>query len=258
MASNLERYNDDLQKLIKRGRELLVAVYLEVQPESKAKESKKNLPDPRQEYQSWYSEAVAVIEQLIPHRLADFVGHYERPKNRKELSSDSYRIQDYLLGLTVTHKATGAEVVGFRAAVPHLQQQVAILESVEARFQSSLFDIRQLVQADVFDSELDAAEELARNKFLRAAGALAGVVLERHLGQVCDKHRINVNKKNPTISDYNDALKNAGVIDTPQWRSIQFLADIRNLCDHDKKTEPSAAQVGDLIEGVNKAIKTLF
>ena len=44
-----------------------------------------------------------------------------------------------------------------------------------------MFDIRQLVQADLFDSELDAADELGKKKFTRAAGALAGVVLERHL-----------------------------------------------------------------------------
>jgi hypothetical protein len=162
--------------------------------------------------------------------------------------------------VTVTRNEFGTttEVVGFKAAFGHLQQQVAILGSIEERFESSLFDIRQLVQGDVFDSELDAAEELAKNKFPRAAGALAGVVLERHLAQVCGKHHINVGKKNPHISDFNDALKNSGVIDTPQWRSIQYLADIRNLCDHDKKNEPTATQVQDLIDGVKKTIKTLF
>ncbi len=150
------------------------------------------------------------------------------------------------------------KVVGGDAAVPHFQQQLAILKSVRARFESSLFDIGQLVQADIFDSELDAAGELAKNKFARAAGALAGVVLERHLGQICDNHAIKVAKKAPTISDLNDALKEAAVIDVPQWRFIQHLADIRNLCDHNKKTEPTAAQVDDLIVGVMKITKTMF
>jgi hypothetical protein len=54
------------------------------------------------------------------------------------------------------------------------QQQLAILKAVKARFESSLFDIRQLVQSDLFDSELDAAKELAKHGFARAAGALAG------------------------------------------------------------------------------------
>ena len=135
---------------------------------------------------------------------------------------------------------------------------MAILESVKGRFESSLFDIRQLVQAYLFDSELDAAKELAKNKFTRAAGALAGVVLERHLTQVCDNLSIKVAKKAPGIADLNNALKEAGVIDVPHWRFIQHLADIRNLCDHNKKTEPTVDQVDDLITGVLKTTKTLF
>ena len=63
--------------------------------------------------------------------------------------------------------------------------QLKILESVRTRFDTSLFDIAQLVRADLFDSELDAARELAKNGFLRGAGAIAGVILERHLAQVC-------------------------------------------------------------------------
>jgi len=105
---------------------------------------------------------------------------------------------------------------------------------------------------------LDAAEELARKKFTRAAGALAGVVLERHLAQVCDNHDIKVTKKNPTISDLNDALKEENVVDVPEWRFVQRLGDIRNLCDHDKKVEPTPEQVSDLVDGVKKITKTLF
>jgi hypothetical protein len=129
---------------------------------------------------------------------------------------------------------------------------------VKARFESSLFEIRQLVQADLFDSELDVANELAKNKFTRAAGALAGVVLEKHLAQVCDNHGLKVTKKAPGISALNDTLKEAAVIEIPQWRFVQHLAAIRNLCDHDKKTEPTAEQVEDLIAGVTKMTKTLF
>jgi hypothetical protein len=67
-----------------------------------------------------------------------------------------------------------------------------------------------------------------------------------------------VTKKDPSISDLNDLLKSADVFDVPQWRSVQFLADIRNLCDHDKKVEPTVGQVTDLIAGVEKITKTVF
>jgi hypothetical protein len=150
------------------------------------------------------------------------------------------------------------KIVGPDAAIPQFQQQLAILKSVGARFESSLFDIRQLVQADLLDSELDAAKELVKNGFARAAGAVTGVVLEQHLGQVCENHAIKISKKSPTISDLNQALKGANVIDVPTWRFVQHLADVRNLCDHDKKVEPTAEQVNGLVDGVMKITKTVF
>jgi hypothetical protein len=218
----------------------------------------KALPLFTDDYQSWYSEAKVLIGQLLPDRLSDFVRLYEKPKPRNDVTFENYRIEDYLQGLNVTRGLQKEKVVGLDAAIPHIRQQLAILKSVKARFESSLFDIRQLVQADLFDSELAVAKELAENKFTRAAGAMAGVVLERHLSQVCENHGVNVEKKNPCIADLNNALKEANVIDVPQWRFIQHLADIRNLCDHSKKTEPTSDQVDDLVAGVMKIIKTLF
>ncbi len=271
MPSNLDRYRKDLDALIVRGEELQLAIAAECVPEQlekalkkthgdKTKEVIKALPSFREAYQSWYSEAKALVRQLLPDRLADFVSHYERPKPRKDITYESYRITDYLQGLHVNREFgyQKTKVVGPDAAIPQFQQQLAILKSVQARFESSLFDIRQLVQADLLDSELDAANELAKNKFLRAAGAVAGVVLEGHLAQVRDNHRVTLTKKASTIADLNDALKAAEVIDIPQWRFIQHLADIRNLCDHNRATEPTAEQVNDLIAGVMKITKTLF
>jgi hypothetical protein len=74
---------------------------------------------------------------------------------------------------------------------------------------------------------------------------------------VCDTHGVKVAKKTPHISDLNNALKEANVIDVPQWRFIQHLADIRNLCDHSRTTEPTLEQVNDLVLGVRKITKTL-
>jgi hypothetical protein len=146
----------------------------------------------------------------------------------------------------------------FGIAVRRFRTQLSILKAVGSRFDSSLFDIRQLVQADLFDSELEAATELVRHGFVRPAGALAGVVLEKHLAQVLVNHKLATQKKNPTISDFNDKLKSGGVIDVPTWRGIQRLGDLRNLCDHNKDREPTKEEVTELIDGIDKITKTLF
>src|SRR6266700_1134803 len=130
MSTNLDRFKDDFIK---------------------------ELPRFSEKYQRWYSEAIALLRQLLPDRVPDFIRHYEKPKGRKDITNENYRIEDYLQGLNLTR---GMEkIVGPDAAIPHIQQQLAIVEAAQARFDSSLFDIRQLVQADLLDSELVAAEE---------------------------------------------------------------------------------------------------
>ncbi len=265
MQASLEKYKKDLERLISKGDLLHIAMQYECSSEQirkalgdDAKKSIKNLPKFNEEYQAWYSETKVLIKQLLPDRLADFSRHYEKPKPRKDINYENYRIEDYLQGLSVTRTAYKEKIVGPDAAIPHFQQQQAILKAVSARFESSLFDIRQLVQADLFDSELTAAQELLKNGFIRASGAVAGVVLEKHLFQVAENHNIVTRKKNPTISDFNDLLKQNDVLDTPSWRQIQRLGDIRNLCDHNKDREPTKEEAQELIAGIEKFVKTLF
>ena len=270
MISNFEKYKKDLANLTIKGEMLLMAMQNECFPEQfvkavrekapgdKAKEYIKSLPIFKDDYQAWYTEAKVLIKQLLTDRLTDFERHYEKPKSRKEITFENYRIEDYLQGLNVTCGWEKEKIVGPDAAIPQFQQQLAILKSVSSRFESSLFDIRQLVQADLFDSELESAKELIKHGFLRGAGAIAGVVFEKHLAQVAENHNIQTRKKDPTISDFNDLLKNAGVLDIPSWRQIQRLGDIRNLCDHNKKREPTKEEAQELVDGVEKFTKTLF
>lgn len=269
MDTNLDRYKEDLDKLIDKGELLEYALQLKCFPEEinkqvenrfqdKADQIIARIPSFNKDYQIWYSEALVLIKQLLPDRLLDFISYYEKPKGRKNISFENYRIQDCLQGLTITKSLTGEVIVGPEAAIPHFHQQLAIVNSVKTRFECSLFDIRQLVQADLFDSELEAAQELNKHRFTRASGALAGVVLERHLKQICKDHDIKITKTNAGISFLNDTLKESDVIDIPQWRFVQHLGDIRNLCDHDKNVEPTLEQVDELISGTMKIIKTVF
>ncbi|MDD3181486.1 MAG: hypothetical protein PHD48_01575 [Alphaproteobacteria bacterium] len=268
MANNIQKFKDDLGKLVTLGERLELSMIREAYgaeylAKALSTETKKisidyvnKLPNFGKTYEKWYSEALVVLEQILPNRVHDFKMHYEKPKGRKDISYENYIIQDFLQGLQV--KSYGEVKVNSQAAIPRFQQQLAILSSCAARFESSLFEIKQIVQADLFDSEIDAARELHKKKFLRAAGAIAGVVLEKHLAQVCQDHSVKITKKNPTIADYNDALKTQGVIDVAGWRHVSFLGDIRNLCDHNKSQDPTPEQVRDLIDGTDKVLRTII
>ena len=266
---NVERYKKDLSQLIEDGNLLFCAIQRESHREDFDRLYKKELGEkfdnfvkkiPRfsSEYQRWYSESLVLIRQLVSDRANDFVRLYEKPKTRKGTTHENYSIEDCLFGLSVTRGWEKEKVVGPEAAIPRFEQQLNILKSVEKRFESSLFDIRQLVRADVFDDELEVAEELLKKGFVRASGAVAGVVLEGHLQTVCENHQIKASKKNPGISDYNNLLRDGNVIDTPDWRRIQHLGDLRNTCDHKKKSDPKKEDIEELIKGTRKVTKTLF
>ena len=154
MPTNLDRYKRDLDSLLTKGNNLLIAMKEECFPGQIASTLKDNkeaadkvtltdvleaLPSFKEDYQSWYSETKVLIKQLLPDRLSDFVHYYEKPKPRKDITYESYRIEDYLQGLNVTRQVSlldgEKKIVGPDAAIPQFLQQVAILKSVKARFE---------------------------------------------------------------------------------------------------------------------------
>jgi len=96
-----------------------------------------------------------------------------------------------------------------------------------------------------------------RSAHLRAAAVLAGVTLERHLGKVVVLHQITMTKRDPTIADFNEALKKNGDIDVPEWRAIQRYADLRNLAAHGRGRDPLESELAELLSGVARIVKTL-
>jgi hypothetical protein len=193
MSTNLDRYRTDLARLTASGTMLLMSMATAIDPK-KAKEFQlsdaevKKLPIVELEYQKWYSESLACITQLLPARAQDFANYYKPDKIRKDITYANYTVYDYLKGLTVSQTMGGQKnkIVGPDAAIHALRQQVQIVKAASQRLDSSLFDIRALVQADLFDNELDTADELNNKGFQRGAGAVAGVVLEGHLESLID------------------------------------------------------------------------
>lgn len=258
MSGNRERNRSDLKRLVLLGEEMLIDLSLRDAPvDDEHREIARKLHGRfEQEYQRWYTEACGVVGQLIPNRAAEFERLYLGDDKRKNAVSDDYSIQDWLTGRPAGGGKTGEAALSPLLAVSmRVKTQLEILKSAEARFDSSLFDIRELVRADLFDSELDACRELAAHGFLRAAGAIAGVILEKHLRQILADRDVVVRKSEPTINDFNDHLKKAGVLDVPTWRKIQRLGDIRNLCGHSKHREPTPEEVEEIIEGTERIVR---
>ena len=238
---------EEIDKLIKSGEKIHNALLPVTGEEIKCKDLSYFLVN----YEPWYTKAYAVVKQLSPDRLTDFTMLYSNPR-RKELSAGTYCISDALR--TITHRD---DFYGpWTAALCFLRQEMIVRACLET-FDSKIYNMHTILQADIFDSEIESAKHLFKKGFLRAAGAICGVLIEKHFSGVCKNRGIEIKKKNPVISDYNDALKD-NVYDTIEWRRIQRLGDLRNLCDHNKDREPTKEEVEELIAGTERVLKTIF
>lgn len=192
MASNIEKYKNDILKLTKAGEAIF-----------KKMKDNKNLAQLRQDYEIWYSESYAIIKIILPDRISDFSKMYYDDKKKEGLKTYFQHTPSTVI------KGLDFEFIGDHVIPPKeidiaksiFDSQIGILKSCGKRFESSLFDIKQLLQSDIFESELEASRELNKKGFTRGAGAVAGVVLEGHLKQVCSNHKIAVKKSNPTIME---------------------------------------------------------
>ena len=196
------------------------------------------------------------MELLAPDRYEEFRRYYEPDPKRKELGYGTYVIQDYIKGV-VPNRYKYPDFDAKKQTMQGLLNQLTIISSLQNRIDSVLNDVEGGLFAEIQDAELSISRQLLKVNS-RAAGALAGVIIEAHLQRVATKHRITIGKKSPTISDLNEPLRQAGIYDTPTWRKISYLADIRNLCAHKKDKEPSREQVEELIQGANWLIKSIL
>lgn len=272
MSERTKKFSDELDELVTDGDFLAMAMNYDCMPESfreaylevfKGDEDKvddltKKLPSFSSSYQKWYSRSQAVIKQVLPDRLSDFVSHYEYPRVRKDINFQNYMIRDYLQGLKITRGNGYTVVADGSAAIPEFKQQLNMVKAAKDSLESTLMDLTAVLQADLFDTEIETAGALAKAGYLRAAGAICGVVIEKHLYHVCDTHNLKIAKKNPSISDFAQLLRTSGVIKLAQERFIQSLADTRNLCSHAKGSEPTKDEITELVEGTGKVLKTIF
>jgi len=267
MTSNLDKVRVELKALVSLGIEMSKDISMR---RSKPGGASQELPTDEvtvgrttagrfeEAYQMWYTEAAAVVKQLIPERASEFRLLYEAEPRRKAIHGVNFTIQDWLNGVRSSSNVLGEKHFDdYAAIVMRFQSQLGILQAAERRFDSRLLDMAEIGRADLFDSELDKARELLKFGFDRPAGVIAGVVLEEHLQTACSKRSLRLTKKSPTIADLNDLLKNEGVIDNPAWRFVQRLGDIRNLCGHKKERDPTKEEVQELIDGADKVIKTI-
>ena len=142
---------------------------------------------------------------------------------------------------------------GFATNYEILKQLRAVFLAVKEDFEGGYLNtVRNLVQAEVFTSELEQAEELLKSGYATAAAVVAGVVLETTLRDLCTIHEL----EHGSINKMNDDLAKAGAYNATQKKRITALAAIRNSAAHGKPEEFTPAEVKGMIDDVERFLTT--
>ena len=137
---------------------------------------------------------------------------------------------------------------------PSWQTNFQIMLNLKAVFEAAREDYeggyctsaRALIQAEVFDSELEQARALLEGGYHSAAAVIAGVVLETTLRQLCDNHSIAHGK----LDRMNADLVKAGQYNVLKQKQVSVWADIRNSAAHGNPEKFTREDVEDMIAKV--------
>ena len=203
-------------------------------------------------YQRWYSRALPLMKQLALDRYIEFQSYYLVDPRYGWYNSGAYVIQDYFRG----RESVDEDFDGRPDTVRCFKNQLAILKSVSDRLAWGEMDTADQAERGMQLAFLETARKLMDINE-RAAGALAGTVLETYLKDLTTKHKLKFRKQAPPLREYIDALHTAKVLDIPAHSQATWLAEIsdRSRAPGESPTKP---QVRDLIDGTHWLITNVF
>lgn len=121
-----------------------------------------------------------------------------------------------------------------------------------------LISFKQIIQAEVFDSELEQATYFLNENYKIPAAVIAGVVLETAIKELCINNGIDIylpdGKREKKLEKLNEELTKSGIYPLTQQKKITYFADIRNNAAHGKSDNFTAEDVKDMINGIEKLL----
>ncbi|WP_151745044.1 HEPN domain-containing protein [Acinetobacter calcoaceticus] len=183
-----------------------------------------NFEDFSPTYQALYSEWIIKAQNILLLACGDNSIHFAAFKRQLSGSSDTPK---------------------------RLRQLIPILNAAYDDLKNGfLITFKQIVQAEVFDSELEQAKSLLESGYKNAAAVIAGVVLETAIKELCLNNGIDIERKR--LTQLSDDLAKSGVYNKLQQKQITALADIRNNAAHGNYDEFTKEDVERMISDIER------
>jgi hypothetical protein len=130
-----------------------------------------------------------------------------------------------------------------------LQEEIAVLRAAQNDYDGGyITKLSALVQAELFDSELEQATGLLNAGYKTPAAVVAGTVLETSLRELCTKAKLPHGKADKMNAD----LAKAGAYNSLIAKRVTALLAIRNSAAHGKSNEFNDGDVKSMIEEVQR------
>jgi len=195
-----------------------------------------------------YSEYSGSYEDLGEDGNAQYLQWKVKVKNLLTLScgENSVHCKEFVLAEEVKNFDTNPRVI--KRLLPILK---AAHDDLKNGF---LVSFKQIVQAEVFDSELEQAKSLLESGYKNPSAVIAGVVLETAIKELSLNHGIELDRKK--LTHLNDELAKLGVYNKLQQKRITALADIRNNAAHGDYDQFTKDDVTGMIEDIERFLIT--
>ncbi|WP_423936061.1 DUF4145 domain-containing protein [Comamonas sp. 23] len=211
-------------------------------------------------YKQRFSEVHAQMESL----LATQKNVYNEFLGRNQIEIESTALLEWKIkAKNLLNKACGVESEHYQAFEKNessglYESNLDTLQRLKAIFMAAREDYeggylrstKSLIQAEVFDSELEQAQALLDAGYKSPSAVVAGVVLETSLRELCDRHSIPHGK----LDKMNADLAKEGVFNKLQQKRITAIADVRNSAAHGKPDDFSEADVSDMIRDITRFV----
>lgn len=165
-----------------------------------------------QHYQVWYTGCRTLVAANMPDRLDELVSTYD----------------EYLAKFIKYENMAHYQQL---TAVRQIALIQALVDAVPQHLEIQLHNIDLLLAQSYVRDQLSEAQVLLDAGYTRSAGALAGVLLERHLKLLCDSQQppIPYNPKDG-IGTLNTLLQKQSVYDKAQETRVDLMRQVRNKC----------------------------
>jgi len=156
------------------------------------------------------------------------------------------------------HYRNFTAAVAKRSNYSSAKRAQGVLRAAEDDFRAgALFEVRNLVEAELFDDFLDQAEVLLEAGYYQPAAVVAGAVLEDGLRRLCESNGLTLDDR-LKLDAMNSMLAKADVYSKLVQKRITVLADLRNKAAHGKWKEFEKEDVDDMVAQVRRFMTDQF